>query len=320
MNRQATVFEQTNMKTTLRISLILNLALLGSLIFHLANRRHQAATAPPVSSRSKSLPLAVARPAPAAQESKPAPFRWSQLEPSKNYRAYIANLRAIGCPEQTIEDIVQGDVERTFAWERGQLGLDDSDAGRWSRQAGRQFAASLCGQRPGAGTTTVAQDASNQREGSRSGEATGTVAFAQKAGNQTEEDANGEIASASVFPQGATSASPGYRLFHRNVNGNSPVFTASRQAALSQVPQQYPGEDVAAASAPNNTANPSLGSENPNPNSSPNSSPQDPLTISAQDRMRNNLIKYYRWYQPQAVAAAASGQPLNINPDASPSN
>src|SRR5437868_6638046 len=31
-------------------------------------------------------------------------FHWSQIE-SSDYRAYIANLRAIGCPEPTIRDI-----------------------------------------------------------------------------------------------------------------------------------------------------------------------------------------------------------------------
>src|SRR2546426_2113445 len=35
-------------------------------------------------------------------------FRWRQLE-TEDYRAYIARLRAIGCPEQTIRDIVIAD-------------------------------------------------------------------------------------------------------------------------------------------------------------------------------------------------------------------
>ena len=42
----------------------------------------------------------------------------------KDYRVYIANLHAVGCPEATIEDIVRGDTERAFAWERNQLSLD----------------------------------------------------------------------------------------------------------------------------------------------------------------------------------------------------
>ena len=37
-------------------------------------------------------------------------FHWSQLE-SEEYREYIANLRAIGCPEQTIRDIIISDLD-----------------------------------------------------------------------------------------------------------------------------------------------------------------------------------------------------------------
>jgi hypothetical protein len=41
-------------------------------------------------------------------------FRWAQLE-AEDYRAYIARLRAIGCPEQTIRDIVIADVDKLLA-------------------------------------------------------------------------------------------------------------------------------------------------------------------------------------------------------------
>lgn len=41
-------------------------------------------------------------------------FQWAQLE-SGDYRVYIANLRAIGCPEETIRDIVTADVEELFS-------------------------------------------------------------------------------------------------------------------------------------------------------------------------------------------------------------
>ncbi len=41
-------------------------------------------------------------------------FRWAQLE-SEDYRAYVARLRSIGCPEQTIRDIVIADVDKLLA-------------------------------------------------------------------------------------------------------------------------------------------------------------------------------------------------------------
>ena len=45
----------------------------------------------------------------------PAPeFQWRMLE-TEDYRRYIANLRWIKCPEQTIQDIIYADVEKLLA-------------------------------------------------------------------------------------------------------------------------------------------------------------------------------------------------------------
>ena len=41
-------------------------------------------------------------------------FTWSQVE-SENYQTFIANLREIGCPEQTICDLIIADVNALFA-------------------------------------------------------------------------------------------------------------------------------------------------------------------------------------------------------------
>jgi hypothetical protein len=46
-------------------------------------------------------------------------FHWSQLE-STNYRQYIANLRAVACPESTLKDIILTDVMRLYARRLGQ--------------------------------------------------------------------------------------------------------------------------------------------------------------------------------------------------------
>jgi hypothetical protein len=49
--------------------------------------------------------------------SAPAPgkaFHWSQVE-SSDYDTYITKLRAIGCPEQTVRDIIVADVNQLFA-------------------------------------------------------------------------------------------------------------------------------------------------------------------------------------------------------------
>src|SRR5437899_635393 len=41
-------------------------------------------------------------------------FHWGQLE-SEDYRTYIARLRSIGCPEQTIRDIIIADLDKVLA-------------------------------------------------------------------------------------------------------------------------------------------------------------------------------------------------------------
>lgn len=43
----------------------------------------------------------------------PDPFRWGQIE-STNYTVYIANLRSIGCPEQTIREIVTAEIHDIY--------------------------------------------------------------------------------------------------------------------------------------------------------------------------------------------------------------
>src|SRR4051812_22680940 len=41
-------------------------------------------------------------------------FTWHEVE-SGDYGTYIANLRTIGCPEQTIRDIIVADVDLLYA-------------------------------------------------------------------------------------------------------------------------------------------------------------------------------------------------------------
>ena len=45
------------------------------------------------------------------------PFSWRQLE-SADYPTYIINLRDIGCPEQTIRDIIIADVNALYSYKR----------------------------------------------------------------------------------------------------------------------------------------------------------------------------------------------------------
>lgn len=74
-------------------------------------------------SLAKSQPpkiVVVTNRAPAASTTAPVTvirtnaFNWTQLE-SEDYRTYIARLRSIECPEQTIRDIVIADLEKLMA-------------------------------------------------------------------------------------------------------------------------------------------------------------------------------------------------------------
>ena len=91
----------------LACSILLNLIFLGTGLWSLT-RQPATAPAPAV------LPPTALTPAPAA------PFRWSQLE-AGDYPTYIANLRAIGCPEETIRDLITADVASQYEEKRRQL-------------------------------------------------------------------------------------------------------------------------------------------------------------------------------------------------------
>jgi len=47
-------------------------------------------------------------------------FNWREVE-SDDYRQYIANLRGIGCPENTIKDIILTDILKLYSARRGQF-------------------------------------------------------------------------------------------------------------------------------------------------------------------------------------------------------
>lgn len=57
-------------------------------------------------------------------------FRWAQLE-SEDYRTYIQRLRSIGCPEQTIRDIVIADIDKLLAPRVQSASLQPRDLKYW---------------------------------------------------------------------------------------------------------------------------------------------------------------------------------------------
>ncbi len=104
----------------LAASLIANVVLAGAALF-LATRSPDpvpqpeptpgpGATGGPLEQKAAEKTVYVTNAAPFKAD---AQFDWQAVE-SDDYREYIANLRAIGCPEQTIKDIIVADVNKLF--------------------------------------------------------------------------------------------------------------------------------------------------------------------------------------------------------------
>jgi hypothetical protein len=57
-------------------------------------------------------------------------FQWAQLE-SEDYHEYIERLRKIGCPEETIRDIIIADIEKLFAPRLSELRSNTNEPKYW---------------------------------------------------------------------------------------------------------------------------------------------------------------------------------------------
>ncbi len=101
----------------------MNVGLCGCLVFLLVNNR-STVTIPNVPEVANTEQIQSNTPA--ALEStppplfEPKPFRWEQLE-SSDYRIYIANLRQVACPEQTIRELITAEIAAAYAPRRAQL-------------------------------------------------------------------------------------------------------------------------------------------------------------------------------------------------------
>jgi hypothetical protein len=283
------------MKTILKISIWLNLGLLGGLIYVAVNQR-KVEIAGTLGNSAEITPSAQAVTAPASvavASELPKPFRWSQLESTSDYRIYVANLRAIGCPEATIQDIVSGDAGRAFSFERNQLGLDGSGTGAWSRLHQAQLVADLLGEQSTAAKLTAPP---------------------QSAENQSQPNTETEVAETSTGTQNveqqhySSSPAPSYPLVFQKVNMDALGLSASDKAAIQQVQQQFIND---------------IGGPNQNPNDPAYLPKWQQAQINADDALRELLGSqgymayeqqlYDTWFQNQ-IGANASGAPLTINP------
>ncbi|HMP83266.1 MAG TPA: hypothetical protein PKA41_11250 [Verrucomicrobiota bacterium] len=111
-------------KGLLVVSLLLN-AVLAAAVLYFATKRPPAAISPvpaPETITPATTPSPKSKPATllTAVTNQSEAFDWRQVE-SEDYRKYIANLRSIGCPEETIRDIIIADVNKLFEQRRREL-------------------------------------------------------------------------------------------------------------------------------------------------------------------------------------------------------
>ncbi|MDE3068356.1 MAG: hypothetical protein KGJ60_12500 [Verrucomicrobiota bacterium] len=288
------------MRAALRILIGLNLALLGGLVFFLANQR-TAEVATPAPGHAVAAP-------PTPFETAMNPFRWRQLESTKDYRVYVANLRAAGCPEPTIEDIVRGDVERAFAFERRQLSLNRAGAGPWSRLREAQLEAELLGKQPlVAGTAVPASSAAGQvrQQDGKEVAQSSAPASAESFGARNGGSARTQNVRQQPFQSDYI---PSYPLAFENLNLDALSLSASRKASIRRVQQQFVNE---------------IGGPNQNPDDpaylarwqKAQSDADDMLraTLGVQDYMALQLQRYYANFQQ--LMEKSGDNPGMINPD-----
>ena len=117
------------------LALSLSLALTGVLLA--MNVTLRRAAGPPAGvepeRRTAVTTQLVAQPVPASAPVPlpvaPPPFHWRAVE-SPDYAVYTANLRAIGCPETALRDLLLADIEKHYS-ERVSALEDDKEDTFW---------------------------------------------------------------------------------------------------------------------------------------------------------------------------------------------
>ncbi|MGE3311653.1 MAG: hypothetical protein AB7O66_16930, partial [Limisphaerales bacterium] len=110
-----------NPRVPLALSIAANVIFLAYLLRPIPPVPAPTAATPPTT-RSAASPEAAPEPALAASpavitQATGRKFNWEQVE-SADYRQYIQNLRSIGCPDETIRDIILADVNKLYEAKR----------------------------------------------------------------------------------------------------------------------------------------------------------------------------------------------------------
>lgn len=123
------------MRTIVIASLGLNAALLVGLAY--VSVREPSRPSTPVETAEASIPQVparVERPRLSSPASSIDAFHWSTIE-TADFKEYMANLRAIGCPEETIRDLIIAEVDKMFAPRFAALAADTQQFEHWRRRS-----------------------------------------------------------------------------------------------------------------------------------------------------------------------------------------
>lgn len=114
-----------NAKPLLVLSVIANISLLSAVGYLVKNpTTREAAPAedskPPVTNSSATISSLPGKRVITVTNNLEKTFDWRAVE-SADYKEYIANLRSVGCPEETIRDIIVADVNKMFESRKKEL-------------------------------------------------------------------------------------------------------------------------------------------------------------------------------------------------------
>ncbi len=130
-----------NTKTLLIISVALNV-ILG--VAHSLKREAPLPVSPPEAQRNTDQTAVIAKAEPAVKVDRQVvtntvlkKFTWESVE-SADYKEYIANLRSVGCPEDTIRDVITADVNKLYDQKKKQIRGEPKEFEFW--KSGNPFA------------------------------------------------------------------------------------------------------------------------------------------------------------------------------------
>jgi hypothetical protein len=303
------------MKIILRLSILFNALLAAGLLYAVMNQRKEQ-TLPAAQAPGPVVPVAANSSPPASGQ--PALFRWQQLDAGNDYRLFITNLRAIGCPENTIADIVRGNVNRAFAWERSRQKIDSSGSGLWSEANETELISSLL-----SSPSEVSTDSSPQGADARANQGTaetlndpGTPVVQN--GNSWVAENNGQSQDGSFYPSPVQTGNRQASSFSGGASSVNPAGQQNEPSGLTQNPGTGPQNNVPMGINPAESPMVSP-SQDPNvpgaasPAGPPDPlGPDDPFAKSSEDLMNQQTSDYDTWFDKQASAQAGNGT-LNIN-------